>query len=324
MLCATPALRALRNGWPDARMTLVGLPWARELVTRFDPPLDDFVAVPGIPEIPEQDSRAAEWRPFIAEMRRRSFDVVVQLHGDGTVTNELIAQWGSRSSAGFFPANGRCPDPERYITYPEVGRERDRLLTLTGFLGMPGAGARLSFSTTAADFTALDASGFALRPGSYVCLHPGGREVARRWPPEQFAEVADGLARRGFVVTLTGTAEDAALTARVASLATTNVTDLAGRTDLGTLAALCARACAVVASDRGVAHLAEAVDVPSAILFRPSEVERWGPLDGRRHRVISPVASATSEEVLRVVSELVSQPPRIGELGSAASRWSIH
>lgn len=306
MLCAEPALRALRAAFPEARITLVGLPWAWELVDRFS--LDGFLSFPGYPGLPEQPWCVERFRAFLGEIRGHELDLVLQMQGDGSVTNTLVDLFGARLTAGFFPAGGPCPDRARFLPCPERGREVHRLLSLMTFLGVAGRGDRLAFPLFPHDFEELGREVPGLpEPGSYVCLHPGARS-ARRWPPEAFARVGDELARRGFAVVLTGTAGEKPLTARVAALMQAPVLDLAGRTRLGTLAALLGRSRLLVANDTGVAHLAEAVDVPSVVLFDPPQIERWAPVDLHRHPVVAPVATAHPQEVLAAAAPWLGEP----------------
>src|SRR3712207_3844932 len=79
LLCAVPAWRALRRHWPHARITLVGLPWAREFVSRFHGYLDDFLEFPGHRGLPERHAVAAD--AFLHEIRARRFDLALQMHG---------------------------------------------------------------------------------------------------------------------------------------------------------------------------------------------------------------------------------------------------
>jgi ADP-heptose:LPS heptosyltransferase len=67
---------------------------------------------------------------------------------------------------------------------------------------------------------------------------------------------------------------------------------LAGRTDVGELAALVAGARLVVCGDTGVGHLATGYGTPSVLLFGPNPPAIWGPLvDLDRHRVLWPAGS---------------------------------
>ena len=70
------------------------------------------------------------------------------------------------------------------------------------------------------------------------------------------------------------------------------VLDLAGRTDLGSLAALVARLNLLVTNDTGASHVAAATGTPSVILFGPNRPEVWAPLDRQRHRVVEATALA--------------------------------
>src|SRR4051812_23076246 len=89
MLCAVPALRALRASFPVAHITLIGLPWVRELAAllpRFIDAVDEFPGFPGIPERPFDARRTCA---FIARAQEQQFDLVIQLHGSGSHINEF-------------------------------------------------------------------------------------------------------------------------------------------------------------------------------------------------------------------------------------------
>jgi ADP-heptose:LPS heptosyltransferase len=119
-------------------------------------------------------------------------------------------------------------------------------------------------------------------------LHPGAKSPAKRWPPERYAEVARALAARGHKVVITGTSGEEAICRDVAERA--GLADgavLAGRTDVGHLAALISTARLVISSDTGAAHLATAYRTPSVLLFGHVSPQLWGPPDDRPwHRVL--------------------------------------
>jgi ADP-heptose:LPS heptosyltransferase len=119
-------------------------------------------------------------------------------------------------------------------------------------------------------------------------VHPGAKDPARRWPPARFARVAQRLECDGHTVVVTGSPAERWLAVDVARLA--GLPDdrvLAGRTDVGALAALVARARMLVSGDTGIAHLATGYRTPSVLLFGPTPPAWWGPvIDPDLHRVL--------------------------------------
>lgn len=291
LLCAVPALRALRRALPRAHVALIGLPWASELVRRYPAYLDELIEFPGYPGIPERPAELAEVEPFFEAMERRRWDLAIQLQGDGTITNDFVGRLGARSTAGFCVTGAPGPDPENFVAYPEGVPEPHRHLALLAHLGAARSAAaddRLEFPIRDDDrrrAAALlgDHSG---RP--YAIVHPGARDDRRRWPIEGFAAVAEHLVERGLLPVLTGSSDEAPVVDQLQATLQSPVLALPGATDLGAMAALLEGARLVVANDTGVSHLAAAVGTPSAIVFRASDPRRWAPTDRERHVALVP------------------------------------
>jgi ADP-heptose:LPS heptosyltransferase len=311
MLCAVPALRALRAALPDAETVLVGLPWARWYAERFGRYLDGFHEFPGYPGLPERPPQPARIPAFLAEMQRERFDLAIQLHGSGVVSNPLTVLFGARRTVGFYQPPGYCPDAESFFPYPDRGLEVHRLLSLLEHLGIPPQGEALEFPLNPDDSRALAGLPGAedLEPGGYVCVHPGASVPERRWPAERFAAVADALAARGLGVVLTGTTGEAGLTRRVGWGMKAAYLDLVGRTDLGTLGALLQGARLLVCNDTGVSHVAAALRVPSVVISTGNNPERWAPADRQRHRVLCRDDSVSTDEVIEQAEDLLDEPP---------------
>ena len=285
LLCATPALRALRAAAPGARIALCGLPWTAELAGRL-PSVDEFIEFPGHSALPERTPAPGALEQFVDAMRQRRFDLALQMHGSGGTVNPLVESLGALATAGFATPT-TAAGLDLAVPWSEHGTEIERCLSLTDALGAARAGLHLDLPLTAGDRAELArlraTHGMA---GRYAIVHPGSQLPSRRWSPERFAWVADALVEAGLSVVLTGSAAEAPLTAAVSRFCRRPVLDLAGATrSIWALGALVEAAALVIANDTGISHIAAALGTRSVIVASGSDVPRWAPLDRRLHRV---------------------------------------
>lgn len=303
MLCAIPAVRAFKKRYPESDITLIGLPWARDFVKRFSGYFSSFIEFPGYPGLIEQPFDPLKFEEFVSCFTKEKFDLLVQMHGNGSVTNRIAGELNAKIRAGYFKKGGKPLNGEFFMPYPEGVHEVKRHLKLMDFLGIPDEGDALEFPITEDERrSAVELSDcYALRPGRYACIHPGARDGRRRWAPENFARVADMLINGGFQVVLTGTASEAEVVGNVQRLMCHPAVNLAGRTELGVLAGLIRDSRILVCNDTGVSHIAAAVGAPSVVIFLVSDPKRWAPLNCELHEAIHSDRACDIENVLSSV-----------------------
>lgn len=286
MLCAIPAIRALRNCFPDAEISLLGLPWAKFLVDRFPNYFDRFIHFPGYPGLPEQSFDAKNFLVFLSEMQHEQFDLVLQMQGNGTIVNPMVELFAAKYTAGFYLEGDYAPNTDFFISYPSGIHEIQRHLSLMEYIGVPSLGTDLEFPILAQDEKELASLQLPFERKKYVCVHPGSRGSWRQWPPKYFALLCDYCAEQGYRVVLTGTKEELPVVNEVKARAKKEVLVAAGRTSIGGAAALIKNAFALISNCTGVSHIAAAVKTPSIVLSMDGEPERWAPLNKQLHYTI--------------------------------------
>ena len=313
LLVAVPAFRALRQRFPDAEITLIGLPWAATFVQRFHCYLDrfvEFVGYPGIDEVPLDGERTER---FLVEQRAYNYDLVLQMHGSGHASNPFVLALDASRTVGYYDKTPAGLTIE--VAYPADQHEIYRNLNLVKLLVQRGDDAsvgtdvsrprrqsiphkdaihrsqhtQIEFTLFADDYAEADAllRSFLQSGKRVIAIHPGARPPARRWPAGYFATVADALARRfDAQILLTGGPGEEQMVQAVMDAMHTPAVSLAGKTSLGCLAALINRLDLFISNDTGPSHIACAVDCPSVTIFGPADVQRWAPLNRQRHSIV--------------------------------------
>lgn len=313
LVAATPALRALRRGYPEAEISLIGLPWAAALAPHLAPDINRFIPYPGAPGLDGEGSDAA-LQHFIREMQAEAFDLAVNLHGRGPESTRLVASFNALRVAGFVGGEGRYPVLDVSVRWDAEEHEGRKLLLLAEAVGGVSDGENPRLRVREEDHRRVGELLERKAGKPLALLHPGASVEEKRWPAEGFGRVARGLIRQGYVVAATGSKGEREISSRVCEI-TPGAIDLSGKTDLSTLIGLVSRANLLISNDTGPAHLAYALGTPSVTVFGPStDAGRWGPADRGRHAVLrgDPISEAGAEELLGIAGRLDGVRERVG------------
>jgi len=274
-IMSLPAIRAVRESFPGAHLTVLARPSLANLYAR-ERAIDQVLPYAG------DRGRTA------ADLRRESFDCAILLPNS---FDAALLAWRAgiprrigyrRDARGWLlteaiavPEPGETPRHERFY-YLELLR---RAGLIAGY--PPCAEIRLDGCAQA-----REAGMAALRDASIrspaIGVSPGAAYGnAKRWLPEHFAETAAILARvyTGSLV-LFGSAAERPLCAQIAELfggAGTGVHNFAGDTTLGQFIDLAAACRMFLSNDSGAMHVASALGVPTVTVFGATDDSTTGP-----------------------------------------------
>jgi ADP-heptose:LPS heptosyltransferase len=292
MLCIIPTIRAVRHAYPAAEIVLIGLPWQKDFVRRFNHYFDGFIEFPGWPGLPEQPFNRELTLRFLRNIATHNFDLVLQMQGNGELTNSLCMLWNGKKVCGLRKPGEYGPEPDFFPVSEDGEHEVLRFLKLLDCLGIESQGTHLEFPVSREENVRanemLDTASLPLE--KFICIHPGARDKRRRWPVEHFAFIANNLATHGYSAILTGSGEEKEVLHELGQAIhapALNIVEAFGHVGMGELAAILRRSRLLVSNDTGVSHIAAALQVPSVIVFSPfSDYNRWRPLDVSRHIAI--------------------------------------
>ncbi len=305
MLCAVPAIKALRSAYPNAEIVLLGLPWAKKFVERFNMYIDRFIHFPGCIGLPEQPFNRRLFEEFIQQMREENFDLVLQMQGNGTIVNALLLLFNAKNVAGFYNDKSYI-ESDLFMPYPDYGYEAQRHILLMEHLGIKTKKPELDFPITEKDEQEFDALCLPLVNKKYICIHPGSADASRQWPPQFFAVLADYCIENGFTIVVTGTEEERDITRELIKCIHHPVIDVTGKTSVGAVAVLIRNAFMLIANCTGVSHIAAAVKTPSVIISMDGEPERWAPVNKNLHHVIDWTKEPHFEIVFAELVKMIS------------------
>jgi heptosyltransferase-2 len=285
-ILALPAIRAVRQKFPDARISIVARPYVAEIYR--DQQLCDEL----IPYDPKGAHRSWGGRAkLISELRARKFDVALLLQ------NAFDAAWlawrAQIPQRIGYARDGRRLLLTKPIAVPKPSEipshEKFYYLELLRRAGWTNELQNVDHITLqvpderrAKAAAILEAAGAKPRTIRVALGAGASYGSAKCWPPDRFAEWANRFQSEtdGDVI-LFGTAAEAPVSNAIIVGMKRKPIDLTGKTAIGDLPALLSQCHVFLGNDSGAMHVAAAVGLPVVAIFGPTDPFGTAPVTPR-------------------------------------------
>lgn len=333
ILCAIPAMIAVRETFPDAHITLFTSPGQKEL-----PGAEHLLAGAWFIDrlrtyYADDISSLRNQLALMKEVRKERFDLWVDLPIDRAGLKRMLRDMFFARSAGVQNALGFEIGPSSSNKLMDLfgnplPNEVERLLMLLAKYGIKTEEVRFDLPISDKERKKCDEMVETLgipvmRRWAGLC--PGSKQPATRWSIDNFIAVGKDLATKGFSVVILGGPGDEDIAEHVSKGIGAASFNLAGKTSILESAELLKRCNVLVTNDTGVMHLAAAVGTQCVAIFSSHNYAgQWYPW-GKGHVVLRGEAdcgpcflmecpkdnlcinSVTPSDVVTAINKLLSQ-----------------
>ncbi len=285
ILLSTPAIRALRNLYPEARISMLVTKTGYKLAKDFS-----FIDNIFIFEM-KFGGRASLFEiindiKILLKLRAEKFDLAINMRTMVTKKsaqkiNLLFNIIAPRVKAGRNTGNYgyffdiKIPEPVLGAKY-----EMEYDIDLIKALGVEEVDKNINLEIdeeTGKEVDALLEKEGISKNDKFIVIHPGGMN-SRRWPLENFAYVVKAINKETGCKSIISAADhEKYLASRLKELCLDRVISLADKINVKQLAALIKRSSLFICNDTGPMHIAAALKAPLIAIFGSSDITRFDP-----------------------------------------------
>ena len=281
---ALPVVQAIKDAAPHLALGWVVRRRCADILTG-NPAIDHLYVLPDKPSLRELFT-------LRHELQLARYDIALDMQGlslSGLVTRlsgaPVRAGWDRNREGNAL-----------FLTHPIVsGKAKDahEVDLLYGFAYALGVHVPHSEFTPqpylAAENAAKAEAWLSSLPRPRIALNVGASRAYKRWPLENWIEVAQALTQAGQSIVFVGDKTDAETVVQITPNLSENFVSLAGKTTLRELASVLAACDLLVSGDSGPMHLAVAVGTPTVAIFGATNPARHGPYGARNTALHDPV-----------------------------------
>ena len=273
LILTTPAIAAVREKFPGAEISLVVAAGTRELLP----------AIPGVDRTLIAKGRMTSAAHWFTVARRKYQYCLDFTRNDRSAFLTLLSRAGKRITADHPKHREKLRSLSYNVLVPipiRLMHTVDYHLGLLQPLGVDGASQALNLRLPSAALqkaeNVLEKAGVT---GEFVIVHPGSARAEKFWEPDRWANVINFAAQHRLACLVTGGTSplEQRHVALIRECTRAPFTDLSGRIDLLTLAALIDKARLLATVDSAPMHLAAAMQTPQVVLFGPTNPLHWRP-----------------------------------------------